>query len=356
MSLINKMLQDLDRRQALGANTNGAVVRQQPAAARGGREWFWRTLTVLLLTGVGGVIWAAFQLVPRPLVTEEAYLAAAQAGRRPAPLVVAPPPPVVAPAPVAAPPVTESLKLAQQLETPVQELAKAAPPVVRPAPTPKITAAPAKITAAPAIVPAAAKPLVEKRERTRTAHDVAESRFRRAVLFLKLGRVSEAEAELAGALQADASHLDARQAYVALLLEQGRIDPARHLLEQALSLDAAQPAFVLALARLHVERKDYAAALGVLEGAGASAGKAAFQALRAAVLQRLGRHGDAVAAYQDALRGDPHPATTWVGLGISLEALGRAPEAASAYRKALEAGPLAPEARRYAEARAAALD
>ena len=72
MSLINKMLQDLDRRQALGGNTNGAVVRPEPAAARGGREWFWRTLTVLLLAGVGVVAWTAFQLMPRPLVTEAA--------------------------------------------------------------------------------------------------------------------------------------------------------------------------------------------------------------------------------------------------------------------------------------------
>ena len=37
------------------------------------------------------------------------------------------------------------------------------------------------------------------------------------------------------------------------------------------------------------------------------------------------------------MRGGTQPATTWVGFGISLEALGRRPEAAQAYRRALAA-------------------
>ena len=93
-----------------------------------------------------------------------------------------------------------------------------------------------------------------------------------------------------------------------------------------------------------------------MDRAGPASGNADFQAMRAAVLQRLGRHGEAVEAYQNALRGGNPAATTWIGLGISLEGLGRRSEAAHAYRRALTAGPIAAEAREYAESRARALE
>jgi tetratricopeptide (TPR) repeat protein len=198
---------------------------------------------------------------------------------------------------------------------------------------------------------------VDKRERARSAADNADAHFRRAALLLGHGRVSEAEGELAAALRADPAHAAARQAYVALLLEQRRLDAAQRLLQDALAINPEQPTFALALARLHAGQREYGAALEVLERAGPSAGNADFQAMRGAVLQRLGRHGDAVEAYQNALRGgSAQPATTWIGLGISLEGLGRRSEAALAYRRALAAGPIAQEAREYAENRARALE
>jgi Flp pilus assembly protein TadD len=93
-----------------------------------------------------------------------------------------------------------------------------------------------------------------------------------------------------------------------------------------------------------------------MERAGPVAQNADFQALRGAVLQRLSRHEEALVAFQNAVRGGSQPATTWVGLGISLEAVGRRPEAGQAYRRALSAGAIAPEAREYAERRARALE
>jgi hypothetical protein len=56
------------------------------------------------------------------------------------------------------------------------------------------------------------------------------------------------------------------------------------------------------------------------------------------------------------LRDGGAPATAWVGFAISLEALGRRSEAAQAYRRALSVGPIAAEAREYAESRARALE
>lgn len=359
MSLINKMLQDLDRRQALGTGAEAGVLRAAPAAARH-REWFWRVVTLLLIIGVAWVLWIAYQILPRPLVSDAAFRAAEQARVR-APIAVkvqAPVVPAVAevapvapqeaqePPPARQPPAAESLKLALAIETPVRE--PAAKPAA-PAPRPRATA-----PAAAPTPPAEKKTSVDKRERNAPA-SAAEGHFRRAVLLLSHGRLSEAEAELAAALKSDPGHVPARQAYVSLLLDQQRIAHARRLLEESLAENPAQPTFALALARVHAALRDYPKALEVLERAGPAAGAPEFQAMRGAVLQRLGRDEEAVRAFEDAIRGAPQPATTWVSLGISLETLGRRPEAADAYRKALAAGPLALEAREYAQDRVRAL-
>jgi MSHA biogenesis protein MshN len=366
MSVINKMLQDLDRRQALGAGADSHVVRASTSRS-GGHEWFWRILVVLLAAALAWMGWVAIQLLPRkPLVTELAYQAAAEAQSRAAKPAVAsaaappaapatPTPAIASPAPAeepkpAAPVASDALRLALQLETPVQERVAEPPKAEAP------KAAPAKPKAKSEAPPAAKSGTVDKRERGRSAVDSADAHFRRAALLLNHGRVSEAEDHLASALRADPAHAAARQAYVALLIEQRRLSSAQRLLQEGLAVNPEQPVFALALARILVGQRDYAAALEVLERAG-SAASADFQAMRGAVLQRLGRHADAVNAYQNALQaGGMQPATTWIGLGISLENLGRKSEAVLAYRRALAAGPIAQEARDYAESRARALE
>ncbi len=97
-------------------------------------------------------------------------------------------------------------------------------------------------------------------------------------------------------------------------------------------------------------------ALDVMDRAGSSARNPEFQSLRGAVLQRMSRHAEAVDAFYNSVRTSAQPGTTWIGLGISLEALGRRPEAVVAYRRALGAGPLTQELRDYAESRAKALE
>lgn len=362
MSVINKMLQDLDRRQALGGVADATVVR--PSVTRpGSREWFWRVLVVLLAAALAWMGWVAIQLLPRkPLATDLAFTAAAQAHSRAA-VRTAPPAvrpameeeakpvttatPVPEPAKPAAEASSDALRLALELKTPIQEKE---PEPVRAEPV-----KPAPVASAKPKPPAAVK-AIDKRDRARSGADNAEAHFRRAALLLNHGRVSEAEDQLVAALQADPAHAGARQAYIALLLEQRRVDVARRLLQEALALNPAQATFALALARIHAEQRDYLAALDVMDRAGSVARNADFQALRGAVLQRLSRHGEAVEAYENAIRSGAQPATTWVGFGISLEALGRRPDAAHAYRRALAAGPIAPEAREYAENRARALE
>jgi MSHA biogenesis protein MshN len=121
-------------------------------------------------------------------------------------------------------------------------------------------------------------------------------------------------------------------------------------------LDPTQPDFAFALARILVERKDFAGALLVMDGAaGAAANHADFNALRGTILQQLGRHPEAATAYQKALEARSAMPNAWVGLGISLEALERRPEAAEAFRRALAAGPASDDLKTFAERRIRAL-
>jgi MSHA biogenesis protein MshN len=353
VSVINKMLQDLDRRNAVGADGEQPAAQSVKAVAsmRRGHEWFWRVLAVMVLISVSWVGWVAYQLQPRPLVTPLALMAYENRGS--GRIAVEPAQPVAAPVPVAVvqarpEPVqaprpepaaaevepampAEAFKLARSIETPIAEpkpgpaKAQAKKPAARPV-----------STLEPALP--ASKAVVDKRERSEPVYEAAEARFRRAA-----------------ALLSDPSHVAARQAYVALLLEQQRVASASRLLREAVDANPAQPTFSLGLARVYAEQREYPAALAVIEKAGAAAQGAEFQVLRGAVLQRLGRHAEAVTAYQDALQKSAQPGGTWTGLAISLEALGRHGEAAQAYQRALAAGPMPAQLRDYAEGRIKAL-
>jgi MSHA biogenesis protein MshN len=214
---------------------------------------------------------------------------------------------------------------------------------------------PARPTATPKPAKQKARPALERAEKIEKVED-PQAHFRRAQIFLSHGWMSDAEEQFAAALRADSKHIAAREGYVALLLDQQRVSVAQRVLQDGLAINPGHPAFAIALARIFAGQRNYAAGLEVLDRAGPAAGNGEFQATRAAMLQRLGRHQEAVDAYQDALRSGTQPGTSWIGLGTSLEALERRSDAVLAYRRALTSGPLSAEAREYAENRARALE
>lgn len=395
MSIINKMLQDLDRRQ--GASEPAPTLVQQVRSvppARKDREWFWRIMAVLLIFAVGWVAWIAWQLQPRePVATAEAFKAAQNVPRKlpkpaaPAPVQVAVAPVPVSPAPVPASPAPAPAEAKPAAQPPVVQ--KPAPQIVEAPKTPAVVEAPAReqlrkpaakapapAVAAPAVksapvvppvatlgldvppariiqAPAQSPGRVEKRDRVRSADDRAETEFRRGAAMLNEGRVIEAEEVFAAAIALFPAHESARQALVALHLEQGRVDDARRLLQEGVALNPGNARFATVLARIHVERRDFAAALAVIDGVRSpDLGGSEIQSLRGTVLQQLGRHAEAVSAYQNALVGAPQSGAVWIGLAISLESAGKKPEAADAFRRAAATGTLSAEARLYAEQRA----
>lgn len=359
MSVINKMLQELDRRHAQvgppGQMRHPEV--RTVTATRAGQEWFWRTVAALMLVAAVWTGWVVFQLRPYSLATDLAYRAAQNAQRQvaAAPAAAAAAPAILVPAQASAASASpapeklaapiETLRLALTIDTPL------APRRAR-APTRRVVEAAAP-ERQPASASAADPPArIEKRARERPPLERAEGEFRRAAQLLERGRVAHAEDALRAALEADRAHRPARQTLIALHIEQGRIEEARRHLQEGLSLHPGYAPYAVALARIHVDRGEHALALEVLDGAQAGGqGSPDYHAMRGAVLLRGGRHDEAAEAYRAALNAGAQAGTSWIGLGISLEGTGRGTEAAEAFRRGIETGTLSDDLRAYARQR-----
>ena len=328
MSLINKMLQDLDARAGQpDAAPLPADVRLAPAPEPRAR-WVRAVLVggALLAVGVAGFIgWRAL-------------------GERQAPVIAAVPAPVQAVPvvlPAAAP--VQVVDVAPPVPEPVPEPEpEPEPKAVQAPPAPRKESARAPVKVAPA--PAPRKPVASAAVtgRSETAAQRTENAYRRALLVLEDGRVTEAIATLQAALKVDPRHEPSRQTLVGLLIEAKRPDEAMRQLQAALALDARQPSLAMLLARLQLERGG--PALGTLmRTLPHAAGNGEYHAFLAGVLQREGRHREAAEHYQAALRTASGNGVWWMGLGMSLQAEKRDAEAVAAFWQALGSGTLSPE-------------
>ena len=417
MSLINKMLQDLDKRHAADGGGKALAAQLRPVPARKGwRRIMWE-VGAGLVVGAGWAIWVLYQISPRSVVTELAFQSqakkphaaavglqaptglqapqppvaptAASPAQPPAPQAVAPqvsagavapapgvpatPAPVTARSAGAEPIKVDMLKLATEITTPFNERSFGVKPrserksasesaSVKAVSKGK-SAAQALAEAELALMSEAAKSAsgvpgakgtasIDKQMRVATPAERAEAQFRVATALLNQGRVAEAMDAYRTSLQQDAGHAAARQALVGLLLENRRIDDAQQLLQEGLGLYPDRSNYAMLSARILVERADLQGAHELLKmHAGGAVDSADYHAFDAAVLQRLGRHKDAVAGYQAALRLAPKAGLWWMGLAISLQADSRNADALDAFRRARVAGGLSPEVLSFVEQR-----
>jgi MSHA biogenesis protein MshN len=373
MSLINKMLQDLDQRNAspaAGYGRTAALAQQLRPVKQGGlSEWFWYVMAILMLFAVAWVIWLAWQLNPRPVVTDLALQTPHAVAPAPAAKAVAPANPkssvdaqtaahlaAAAPAPAPSQDKPAAVAAAAAADSARIDMLKLATELATPVPAAKRdrTAVPRKIsrsrTDSRTVAELNARPLADPapgridRRATSTAHDRAAAEFRRAVNLVNQGRMAEGLDGLRNALKVDPGYEAVRQTLVALLLEGKRLDEAAAVLRDGLALEPSNTGFAILLARTLVERNDVNGALALLQKhAPAAQTSPEFHAFAAALYQRLERHGDAVSEYQAALKLAPNAGVWWIGLGISQQALNRPKEAADAFQRAKSSGNLAPE-------------
>jgi len=381
MSLINKMLRDLDKRNApqdgTAAPAGGLSRHMRPVLERTlASDFFWRTMAMTMLFAVCWVAWLVWQLTPHPIVTELAYqsargrtsapadVASPRSDSAPAPQAVAPQPAPPPAASISAPVSTSTqaalpqrsgkvnvdmLRLATELTTPIpQRKASSSRSGSR---TPMGAAEAVSMQPVLAGESAAAPGQIDRRSNT-SSRNRADNEFRRAVSLVNQGRVAEGMDGFRRALEIDPGHEAARQTLVALLLETKRVDEAAVSLQEGLALNAGNTGFAMLLARIMVESNDIPTALIVLQRHAAPADRNPdFHAFAAALYQRLDRHKEAIEQYQTALNLAPLAGVWWLGLGISFQAVERRKDALEAFTRAKSAGNLAPDLLAFVEQR-----
>jgi len=409
MSLINQMLQDLEKRRASAAE-RGAVpnqVRVLPSTEKT-RLGAWIVMGGIALTALAGwQYWLTQQRVAMssPSLPAQAqgaesvaapgvkYLAEGPATLLALDLAVLPAPKAVlaarlpvaplagaAPsaaasteAPVADPKLKPPLAMAAVIGTeapaaPVASAARIVPPagdakaasasavsgISIIAPVPPVAPKPRSADAGgePRVQLAATGAQIDKRMQTLTPAQMAENEYREAANFLGQGRLVEAQDSFRQALQHNPLHAGARQGLFGLLVDAKRTPEAEQLLKDGLKLNANQPGLAMALARLQLDRADANAAIETLQASAASAQNSPdYLAFFAGLLQRQSRHREAVEQYLAALRLAPNSGVWLMGLGISLQALGRNTDAQDAFRRARASNTLNPDLQAFVDQR-----
>lgn len=350
MSLINRVLKDLDRKGAAPASLSGVqVVHQRPAPAR--RAWRW--VVPPLAAGLAAVWW--FWPQPQPAIQTPA-----------------PPPQEAAPQlrmsetlsdPLAAPPPGEGGRAPETTPAPlaaVPEPTRSAPPPARGEPSQRETSPrdtsrdftpPVRLdTRLPEPRPAR----ILKEARPPTPGEQAEQSWREATRLIEQGRGHAALEWLEAALRLDPNHAQARQSLIALSLETGDTTRGEALLREGMRVHPNDAWYHRGLGQLYLQRGDAAQAAILLKSGLGKGVDAEYWGLYAAVLGKSGRHEEAARAYGEAARLNPEHGPWWLGLAVSLEQGGQRADAAAAYRRALQSR-LGTELRDFAAKKAAEL-
>lgn len=373
MSVINRMLRDLDARAASEKERAGLPghLRTLPAAPRRSSNGWLLLLAGAALGGVlaGGLLWSPSKeaTVGQPAVAPAPTIAPAALARPPAsdpsalplaavliPLDAPAPLPLPTPAPAALPePDIDSMKLSLQIsrvpasvvDPPVAAPVRLAPAVDRQAAGNPAAAPPTAPLAAVAAQPVATvAPQIDKRGKTDTAGEQAEAAYRLAMQAVQRGDTATALPHFQRALQLEPTLAHARQGYLAVLVAARRWEVAQQVAAAGLALDPTHTGWATLSARLQVEHDAPADAAATLARYAAHAAQDAdFQALYAVVLHKLQRPAEAVERYRAALQLRGGEWRWWFGLGLALEAVGDAPAARAAFAQAQGSGQL-PEA------------
>lgn len=358
VSVINKMLSDLERRQGSG---DGAAVYVAPQRGQG---WWMLLLTLIcgLALGILGwrswLYWQQSHDAIRPLAQVVAPIAAAE--DEPVDLVVALPTPSTQAVAHALPELRQPPGFARTEPAPSLEgsvSAQGAPPSqaseyadeAEPEPSdaqlqPDLYAEldAAQEADTQPVVPMPRRPASLKIETVELSQtELASLSERKATAALAKGQLREAEEQFIALLRQTPDNEEARQQLAGLLYGQGRLAEASALLEDGVRRQPEQADFRLLLARLALAGGDKPRALDWLGGAHPPlASNLDYYATWAGLRQELGQNAQAADLYVQLLRVQPDQGRWWLGLGIAEDGQGHSQRAKDAYRNALLHGNL----------------
>jgi MSHA biogenesis protein MshN len=174
--------------------------------------------------------------------------------------------------------------------------------------------------------------------------------YLQAISLLQQSRAAEAQQALRKSLGANSANHSARQLMANLLADSGNDSEAEALLHEGLKFAPKHSGFNLALAHLQFTQGQKEEAISTMEQGLASAGDDAdYHAFFAGLLQNLGRYPEAIQHYITALRSNPAMPNWLIGVGVSLQATDKKNDAAEAFQRAIDTGELSSEVVQFAE-------
>jgi MSHA biogenesis protein MshN len=190
--------------------------------------------------------------------------------------------------------------------------------------------------------------------KTMTAQQRSDNLLKEGIRQAQSGRNAQATETLRLALDANPDNPAARQVLITLMIERRDLVTASALLEEGLRRMPGNRAYAMTLARLQLDLAGLPQSLATLEQNLAAAGDdPEYQAFYALLLQRAGRHEEAVKHYLIALRSDPEMPAWLMGIGISLDAIDKPRDAVEAFRRAKDSGRLSAAQLRFVDQRLA---
>ncbi|MCX7178709.1 MAG: hypothetical protein NTX56_08040 [Proteobacteria bacterium] len=373
MSLINKMLRDLDARHAASGQ---AVLPDEvrplpeeievPRVSR--RTWGLVVLALMAAAAIqSSTLWlpllAEFVPVPAGLLPLPAPVAALPAPAQPTTVVLQlPPPEQMLPLPslpetaptasdspgdqaVAVPAAPEQVpRQAAESRNTGLKIDSSLPDIPVAKPTPPVAAVLPKPVTAPPRGGRTPAPAIEKQQRSASAQERAETEYRKGVAAYKQGHFSEATTQFKATLQEEPRHLAARQTLLSMQAEQKQWDDVQTVLREGLELMPEQIGWAMALARIQVERGKLPEAWETLQKHMAHAEKSAdYKGFAGVLLQRMQKPREATLYYQAAVQLRPNEGRWWLGLGLAYEADNRPTEVHDAFQHARGSSGISPE-------------
>lgn len=364
MSLVNKVLADLEARQGLAVNSGSVMAGLSAAAEDAGTDRPRppaRLNQLFLIVALAMGAWTLFS--ERSMRGEEAVATATIAESLAQSAAPAAQPAVTAPATEASAdpaPASAGLKLDYSLSPVVADAAiepREAEPVVKSAfNAEKNSQAQDLESADPAPAAVSMWGEMQRKRSGEQTEDGAGALVNEARRLTQTGQIDAANARLEEALKQYPDHVAARSQLAVHWQSQGRLAEARALLEEGLQRQSGVIEWIKLAARIMVAQGDDDAAIDTLASHPPQVAEDPdYHAFLAALYQRRNRHAEAITTYREVLRRRPDFGVWWMGLAISLEAEEHNPESLQAYQQAIKTGRLTAELRAFVEQKIAAL-
>lgn len=334
MSVINRMLRDLDQRQ----KTEHKVAGAPAAAAPTPFPWVWL---------LGGFVIAAIAVVAVVLILQQREPMAEPVAAEPA--VVEQPPESVIKAAVPEPEAEPLVEPELEPTTTVAELE----PQPTPTPAPETPAEPELAVTEPAPPEATeeAKGTMQVEQVQLSPAELAEVKLKQAREAMQAGERERAGSLFEQVIALAPEHIDARSELAAYWYGRGRISDALAVLEQGLQLRPQQPRWLLLYARILFNGAAYGSLLSVLEQMPLQAAESEeLMQLRAAAANEQQQFSAAAQDYQ-WLAERENAARWWLAAAVAYEDAEQPEQALNAYQRALASDDLNADGRRYAAQR-----